>query len=271
MNPFLKWAGGKRWLVTRPEFEIPEFTGRYIEPFLGGGAVFFHCRPAKALLSDINPRLIDTYQAIKSDWEAVLTWLKEHQDRHSNDYYYDTRKAWSSDLTERGAQFLYLNRTCWNGLYRENLRGEFNVPKGTKNTIVFENEDLALLSAQLSSAELKCCDFSDAIATAGPGDFLFVDPPYTTAHNNNGFVKYNEGIFTWDDQIRLRDSLALAAARGAKILMTNADHTSVRELYEDHADLIEIGRASVISGGSKGRGRTTELLISNLGGKRVDA
>ena len=111
MNPFLKWAGGKRWLVTRPEFEIPEFTGRYIEPFLGGGAVFFHCRPAKALLSDINPRLIDTYQAIKSDWEAVLTWLKEHQDRHSNDYYYDTRKAWSSDLTERGAQFLYLNQT----------------------------------------------------------------------------------------------------------------------------------------------------------------
>lgn len=266
MNPFLKWAGGKRWLVGRPEFEIPNFSGRYIEPFLGGGAVFFHRQPSKAILSDVNPRLIDTYRAIKDDWQSVLVYLKEHQQLHSKEHYYETRKFWKPNLAERAAQFLYLNRTCWNGLYRENLRGEFNVPIGTKVTIVNDNEDLSCLSEILRPAELKCCDFSETIALADEGDFLFVDPPYTTAHNNNGFVKYNEGIFTWDDQIRLRDALCLAAGRGASILMTNADHGSVSDLYEDRAVLTKVARASVISGGNKGRGRTSELLISNFGG-----
>ncbi len=262
MNPFLKWAGGKRWIVAKSAFKIPEYTGRYIEPFLGGGAVFFHSSPLKSILSDVNPRLIDTYQAIKTDWKAVLEHLRLHQVAHSDAHYYETRQTWSDDIYMRAAQFLYLNRTCWNGLYRENLRGEFNVPRGTKNKVIFDDEDFSLVSARLEGAELHCCDFEAVISMASEGDFVFLDPPYTTAHNNNGFVKYNEGIFTWNDQIRLRDASVLAAKRGVKVLMTNADHPSVRELHDGYAELAEVERASVISGGNKGRGRTTELLIS---------
>lgn len=269
MDPFLKWAGGKRWILTRPEFSIPNYTGRYVEPFLGGGAVFFHINPKRAVLSDINPRLIDTYTAIKCDWEAVLDHLQQHQRNHSSEYYYKIRAEWSGDIFRRAAQFIYLNRTCWNGLYRENLRGQFNVPKGSKDKVLVEGENFHLISQRLQGASLYCRDFEETIDSTESGDFAFIDPPYTTAHNTNGFVKYNESIFTWEDQIRLRDAIVRAVRRGVTAVVTNADHHSVRELYHKYADLKAIDRVSIISGGQKGRGKTTELLIS-CGGGRVE-
>lgn len=265
IKPFLKWAGGKRWLVDRPEFSIPSVSGRYIEPFLGGGAVYFSLLPKTSLLSDINPKLVGTYRAIRNNWKSVVDILTEHQANHSKDYYYSQRGVRHRDEASQAAQFLYLNRACWNGLYRENLKGEFNVPIGTKSKILFDYDDFEAVSEALNSATINCCDFEQTINEAKDCDVLFVDPPYTTAHNMNGFVKYNQKIFSWDDQIRLRDALVRAADRGAQIIATNAWHDSVIDLYAGSATIIEVPRASVISGSNRGRKATSESLIT-MGG-----
>ena len=261
ISPFLKWAGGKRWLPLRPEFAVPPIKGRYIEPFLGGGAVFFHCRPRLALLSDLNSELINTYIAIRDDWRSVVERLAVHQELHSDEYYYDVRSSKPNSKIERASRFIYLNRTCWNGLYRENLNGMFNVPRGTKNRVILPEDNFEEVSSRLQTAEIKVSDFEESVAQAGQGDFIFLDPPYTTAHNNNGFIKYNEAIFTWEDQVRLKDCACRAAERGARVVITNADHESLRELYRDAGTIRSIDRASVISGANLGRGRTSELLI----------
>ncbi|WP_278247279.1 DNA adenine methylase [Yoonia rosea] len=257
----MKWAGGKRWLVDREEFKIPSYTGRYIEPFLGGGAVFFFLQPTASILSDINPKLIETYQSIRDDWKTVWSILSEHQIKHCSEYYYRQRGYQPGTPAERAALFLYLNRSCWNGLYRENLKGQFNVPIGTKTKILMDDDDFQWTSQRLEKSEISCCDFADTIKKSEAGDFLFVDPPYTTAHNMNGFVKYNQNIFSWEDQIRLRDELVAARNRGVHIVSTNANHQSVHDLYRNCGELYEVSRASVISGKKKGRSSTEELLI----------
>jgi DNA adenine methylase len=260
LKPFIKWAGGKRWLVGDANFQLPSFTGRYIEPFLGGGAVFFHTNPSNAILADVNPRLVETYVTVRDDWERVFAELKRLQKRHSKEYYYIERSRARLRPHTRAAQFLYLNRTCFNGLYRENLKGIFNVPIGTKSRIIFEDENFENISNALSIADISTSDFEDTIAKATDGDLIFADPPYTTAHNMNGFVKYNQKIFSWADQIRLRDVILAAASRGAKIVLTNADHSSVRDLYEAHGVYRPLRRASVMAGRSECRSNTTEAL-----------
>lgn len=260
IKPFLKWAGGKRWLVNRPEFKLPAYTGKYIEPFVGGGAVFFFHNPNSAIISDANPRLIETYRGIQLDWRAVVRVLELHQERHCREYYYEIRSAIFTELSERAAQFLYLNRTCWNGLYRENLRGDFNVPIGTKSSVIFETDDFNAISRRLSTATILNEDFESVVARARCGDLLFIDPPYTVAHNLNGFVKYNQNIFSWEDQIRLRDSLQAASDRGVRIVATNAAHSSIRELYRAFGEPTEIERSSIISGNPRHRVNTSEFL-----------
>lgn len=261
MTPFLKWAGGKRWLVARDDFEIPAFEGKYIEPFLGGGAVFFHLQPAEALLADANRRLINTYAAIAESPAKVSRLLRAHQAAHSPEHYYRERGRERTTSVARAAQFLYLNRTCWNGLYRENLKGEFNVPIGTKTAIFDEAEDFDGISLALTTATLRCQDFEATVDQADDGDFLFVDPPYTTAHNMNGFVKYNQKIFSWSDQERLRAAVQRAKERGAVVYVTNAHHASIVALYAGADEITPLNRGSVISGLATGRGKTAELLI----------
>lgn len=260
LKPFLKWAGGKRWLVESLQLKIPEFEGTYIEPFLGGGAVFFHSAPSNAILSDVNPRLIETYQAIKDDWKRVEKMLKAFQAYHSTDFYYEERGRVRRRPHTRASQFLYLNRTCFNGLYRENLNGVFNVPIGTKTKVIMDDDDFSRASQHLSHAQLFCCDFEITIDRAKRGDLVFVDPPYTTAHNKNGFLKYNQSIFSWDDQERLHRAIAKAVTRGARVIVTNADHESIRELYSDFGEPTTVYRASVISGSNSSRGKASEIL-----------
>jgi DNA adenine methylase len=261
MKPLMTGAGGKRWLLDRQDFSIPPFSGRYIEPFLGGGAVFFHLRPASALISDINPRLVETYRAIASDPLGVRDEIRRHHRLHSTEYYYQERKRKRTSPKGRAGQFLYLNRTCWNGLYRENLRGEFNVPIGTKFDVYDPDENFEDFARVLDSAEIQCQDFEETLIQAGDGDFVFIDPPYTTAHNTNGFVKYNQKIFRWEDQIRLQLAAMAAKQRGALVYITNADHVSIQSLYTGASEISRLERPSVISGGVKGRRKTAELLI----------
>lgn len=259
--PFLKWAGGKRWISKRIVELVGAVEGKYIEPFLGSGAVFFSLRPQQAILSDINFELINTYRAIKSDPEKVLILLNDHQHHHSKDYYYKMREYKSSCDFKMAARFIYLNRTCWNGLYRVNRKGEFNVPIGTKSNVMMVTDDWGALSDLLKSSELICGDFEEAIEQAQKGDLVFADPPYTVKHNLNGFIKYNDALFSWRDQVRLRDSLLRAKQRGVRVIITNANHSSIRELYEKNFCLEAITRASVLAGSSAHRGRYEELLI----------
>lgn len=261
LKPFLKWAGGKRWLLESSQFMLPPIKGRYIEPFLGGGAIFFGTRPRNAILSDSNQRLMELYIAIRDDVHTFVRLMSEHSRRHSRDYYYKMREKRCRKLTTRAAQFLYLNRTCWNGLYRENLRGKFNVPIGTKETVLFETDDFFGWSQALKAATLLCCDFELAIDKAVERDFIFVDPPYTVRHNMNGFIKYNQNIFAWHDQIRLRDALQRAAKRGVSFAMTNADHESIRELYKNFGNMRQLLRHSKIAAQSSSRAPATELLV----------
>lgn len=263
-TPFLKWAGGKRWLASTYADLLPENYKRYYEVFLGSGAVFFSMRPTQATLSDLNEELIECYSVLRDEWQNVVERLHHHHLHHSKDYYYEVRSSKPRLLANKAARFIYLNRTCWNGLYRVNLRGEFNVPVGTKTNVLLEADNFEELSALLKKTVLLAADFEEVIDRARSGDFIFADPPYTVKHNLNGFIKYNEKIFRWEDQIRLRDCLVRASNRGCHVLLTNANHPSVIELYEDDFELISLSRSSVIAADSKNRGIYEELVVRNF-------
>jgi DNA adenine methylase len=260
--PFLKWAGGKRWLTSRYAHLLPIEFDRYIEPFLGGGAVFFHLRPHTAILADTNNDLINLYSQIQGNWKKVHDALRRHDRNHSSEYYYLERARKHRSAHERAAQFLYLNRTCWNGLYRVNLRGEFNVPIGTKDAVLLDSDQFEKSASILKAATLAASDFEPIIKSATANDFLFLDPPYVTRHNFNGFLKYNDKIFSWQDQIRLANAVYAAADRGVKILMTNADHNSVRQLYRGVGRQHTLDRNSVLAADSENRGDVTEIAIA---------
>ena len=260
--PFLKWAGGKRWLVAQHSSLLPTDYNTYIEPFLGSGAVYFYMRPDTAIISDANLELINTYREIRKNWRKIDSVLKRHHRNHSEAYYYEERSRKHRAAHENAAQFIYLNRTCWNGLYRVNLRGEFNVPIGTKTAVSLESDDFGAVADLLKGAKLVHSDFERTIDRAKRQDFLFVDPPYITRHNFNGFVKYNDKIFSWEDQERLASAIERAKHRGVQILVTNANHRSLRELYSGLGKMHAVTRNSVLAADSNNRGETSELAIT---------
>lgn len=262
--PFLKWPGGKRWFVAQHLDLFPTTYNRYIEAFTGSASVFFALRPSRAILCDSNEELIATYRAVKSRSRKVVEALKQHAIRHSDEYYYEVREDMPTDAVARAARLIYLNRTCFNGIYRVNRKGQFNVPRGSKDTVLLESDNFSSIAAALRKAELISGDFSIAINRATEGDLVFADPPYTVRHNNNGFLNYNENIFSWSDQIRLADCLARAMARGAFVVSTNANHESVRDLYKDRGfECRTTSRFSAISGTGKDRGQYEELIVAS--------
>ncbi|CDX27351.1 DNA adenine methylase Dam [Mesorhizobium sp. ORS 3324] len=261
LEPFLKWAGGKRWFAERCVHLVPERFERFVEPFLGSGAMFFALQPARAILSDLNADLIGCYRTMRDAPEAIALRLADYQALHNKEHYYRVRGAKPHDPVERAVWFLYLNRTCWNGLYRVNRKNEFNVPIGTKSTVVLASDDFLATATALKPAEIAHCDFEETLDRASRDDFVFVDPPYTVKHNLNGFLKYNDKIFSWADQVRLRDAVARAAKRGAKVLITNANHVSIRELYEGLGRREVVSRASILAASSVHRVPTEELVI----------
>lgn len=261
--PFLKWAGGKRWLTQNHAGLLPTKFSRYIEPFLGSGALFFHLQPKLSILSDINIELIETYLAIKNDYRKVEEALRLHHSNHSKDYYYKIRSSSPQKPHTKAAKFIYLNRTCWNGLYRVNKNGEFNVPIGTKNNVILETDNFESTSSCLQRTIINACDFEETIDQAKRDDFIFIDPPYTIKHNYNGFIKYNQQLFSWDDQIRLRDCIVRAVDRGSKIVLLNANHNSICELYREFENKTVLQRSSVLAASSLHRGKYEELAITH--------
>jgi len=261
LPPFLKWAGGKRWLVNSHAYLFPQSFDRYIEPFLGSAAVFFYLNPKTAILSDTNRSLVNCYQAIQTDWRRVQLYLRDFARAHSDDFYYGIRSRRLRSVYREAAKFIYLNRTCFNGIYRENLRGEFNVPRGSKLRVMLPEDNFGEVANRLTNVDIIANDFEAVLSIAGKGDFVFIDPPYTVKHNLNGFVKYNQHIFSWRDQIRLRDEVIKAATRGARCLVTNADHESIHELYKGVGEIFRLKRNSVIGASASTRGVCTEAVV----------
>ena len=263
MRPFLRWAGGKRWLTDNSLVGLSNHS-RIVEPFVGGGALFFAHHWPQAILADTNRVLINTYNQMKCDHNRLFSLVSEHFRAHSTDHYYSVRAKMGHSSVQDAADFIYLNRSCFNGLFRVNLSGRFNVPVGSKVYQLLDPLEFDGWSEKLKNAEIRLADFEHTIDACSSGDFVFADPPYTVNHNSNGFIEYNEKIFSWDDQVRLHNCLMRAAQRGVSFAVTNADHSTVRELYDGCA-VQTVERGSEMAGRISARGRTTEVVITSLG------
>lgn len=262
LAPYLKWAGGKQWILPKIRPMLCSAQGRYFEPFLGGGSVFFGLRPASAFLSDLNEELMKTYQEVRDHADEVISALS--QLAFTKECYQKVRGARPRSAVNRAAKFIYLNRTCWNGLYRVNQDGQFNVPMGSfASPPNFVMEDrIRLAQGALKEATLRCGDFEETCNEAGKGDAVYLDPPYTTLDNVDMFRRYNGTVFEWEDQLRLASVAARLASRGCLVVMTNANHPSIRELYKGFA-ITTITRKSLVAADPEDRRETTELLVTN--------
>lgn len=260
-RPFLRWPGGKRWLLDAAPDLFGSSQRRLLDPFLGGGAFLFQITHQSALVGDINPELITTYQAVRRDPRGVWRALKHHASMHSRQYYEIQRTDRPATSIEAAARFIYLNHTSFNGLHRVNKLGQFNVPMGDRS-VRTTFEELYSASVHLSRVELICADFEVICRKAGVGDLLVLDPPYTVKHDHNGFVRYNEKIFTWADQERLASEARRARNAGAEVVITNANHESVLELYpQSEFSRTPVDRFSRVSAKSAGRTECTEAVF----------
>jgi DNA adenine methylase len=257
----LKWPGGKRALLKHILAFAPCTFNNYYEPFVGGGALFFALRPNQAILADKNTELINCYKQVRDYPNAVIAHLSEL--RNTKEDYYTIRESIPSDDPARAARFIYLMTLSFNGLHRVNLQGKFNVPYGYKEYLnPCDATKILHVSTLLSSAELLDEDFETSVSKAKAGDFIYFDPPYTVAHSNNGFLKYNARIFSWNDQIRLATIALNLAERGCKVLISNADHPSILELYRSFR-MYRITRSSAIAASGEYRRQITECIFYN--------
>lgn len=258
--PLLKWPGGKRKLLK----EIFPLIGRfnsYYEPFVGGGALFFALHPARAYLSDANPELINVYVQVRDNVDALVGELRKLLNSEA-EYYQVRGRRPRSDLG-KAARMLYLARLSFNGIYRLNKSGQFNVPYGKKTHLApCDHEHLKSASSALKSAYLQACDFEEGTQKAKAGDLVYLDPPYTVAHENNGFLKYNAKIFSWDDQVRLADLSRDLTLRGCKVLVSNAEHPSIQNLYR-HMKKKTVVRHSIMAASSDFRRQIEESIYYN--------
>jgi DNA adenine methylase len=277
-TPFLKWAGGKARLVPVVAETLSGLPiERYIEPFLGGGAMFFGLRAgglrAPAILADANPDLMATFAAVRDDVEAVIGALRPlaeaylARDREGRrELYYRTRACEPAGAAARAARFIFLNRTCYNGLYRVNRQGRFNVPHGRYvRPRICDEANLRACAAELAGVELRCADFAEVCAEAGPGDFVYLDPPYHPLSATANFTAYTDRSFGWADQVRLAGAVRALAARGAWFALSNSAHPAVAALYEGlHPRTVQMPRA--INSRASGRTPVPEYLFAEVGG-----
>lgn len=281
-KPFIKWAGGKTQLLPFIRLKYPKKIERYCEPFIGGGAVFFDIistfQPEEILVNDINARLINAYQQLKNNSDNLISELLKLQEKYwslSEDerkiFYIEQRKNFntSSDNLQSAILFIFLNKTCFNGLYRVNKKGAFNVPIGSyKNPLICDAENLKIVSEHLQSITFKCDDFSECSDFIQQDTFVYLDPPYRPLEKSS-FTAYDSSYFNDSEQCRLADFFKNADNKGAKVLMSNSDPKNTDEnddffdkLYESFNIERVVAKRSINSNG-KGRGNINELLISN--------
>jgi DNA adenine methylase len=263
-RPFLKWAGGKSRLLAQYQPFLPQSFRTYYEPFLGGGALFFHLQPQQAVLSDINPELVNLYTCIRDRPEEVIQNLQAHAIQHNSTYYYTTRATIPASAAAQAARLIYLNKTCFNGLYRVNTQGNFNVPMGRyKNPKICDPQLLRAASHALQTVIIRERSFEAILADAKTSqDFVYFDPPYHPRSATSNFTSYSRFAFNVEHQIRLRDIFAQLAAEGVQVMQSNTDCPFIRELYQNfQIHTIEATRA--INSNPAKRGKITEVLVTS--------
>lgn len=264
-RPFFKWAGGKRAIISQIRPFIPAIYGTYHEPFLGGGALFYALAPTKATLSDCNADLITTYQAVRDTVDNVIARLRVHEKHHGADYYKVVRAQHPTSTDEIAARFLYLNRTCFNGLYRVNRAGNFNVPMGRyADPHICDPDLLHQASRALQGQAILCAPFQDIHVRASAGDLVYFDPPYMPLSVTSDFTSYTADGFSYADHITLRDTADALVARGVHVLISNADTPLVRDLYKNWR-IVPITAPRAINSNTTRRGMVSEILA--IGGK----
>ena len=266
-RPFIKWAGGKSRLLEQYKPFLPTEFERYHEPFLGGGALFFFLAPQlqaqdkQAYLSDLNPELVNVYRCVRDEVEGLIELLGEHRERHGETHYYEVRSQLQTEPVSRAARFIYLNKTCYNGLYRENSKGLFNVPMGRyKNPKICAPDLLRAASSALQIADISERPFAAVLDYAkGADDFVYFDPPYHPLSETSKFTAYSRYRFGAEQQRVLRDAIAQLAARQVKVLVSNSDCPFIRDLYQDF-QVETINAARSINSKASKRGKITEVL-----------
>lgn len=263
-EPFLRWAGGKRWLARsfREEVFSNNFN-HYHEPFVGCGAVFFHLFSGREVtLSDTNLELTNTYRTLRDNSEDIIRELLNYH--NSEEFYYRMRATVFTDPIQLAARFIYLNQTSFNGIYRVNIRGEYNVPYGFRSKRFPNEEILHNASKALINARIFDGDFTTCIDRIEAGDLVYLDPPYTVTHNNNGFIKYNNHLFSLDDFYRLSDFIDQVKRRNAFYILSNAAHPQVKDIFDKNDVIYNIKRASLIGGKNAFRGQIDEYVFTNI-------
>lgn len=272
-TPVVKWAGGKRQILDKIKAKMPQKYNNYFEPFIGGGALLLDILPHKATLNDVNKELLCIYRCLQNEeyYKLLLEELKKHQDKHSEDYYLEVRSMDRREdfnnlpIWERAARALYLNKACFNGLYRVNAKGYFNVPSGHKETVhLYDDDNIKNVHNYFMNNDVKILegDFEDAVKEAKKGDFVYFDPPYDTLENKESFTSYSADNFGKEEQKRLRDTFKRLADKGVYVMLSNHNTEFIRTLYKDYnINIIEAKR--MINSNANGRGNVEEVIITN--------
>lgn len=275
IQPFLKWAGGKRQLLPEIRKYIPNTFAHYYEPFIGAGAVLFDLQPNLATINDVNHELINIYEVIRDDVDELLEDLSRH--KNDADYFYEIRSLDRTDdyallsSVERASRLIYMNKTCYNGLFRVNSKGQFNVPFGKyKAPNIMNEEVLRDVSDYLNRANIKMLnvDFAEAVKEAKEGDFVYFDPPYDPLSMTASFTSYSNEGFSRADQERLRDLYVALHKRGCYVLLSNSDTPFIRELYEKidpDIEVVSVQASRAINSQASKRGKIGEVLVTNIG------
>ena len=273
-RPFVKWVGGKRQLLKQfkelglyPPEDFNPNTAIYFEPFVGGGAVFFDLFPQRAVLFDLNYELIITYNVIKNDVENLIKSLKKH--RHNKEYFLNLRIKNPKKLSDLNiaSRFIYLNRTCFNGLYRVNKNGEFNVPFGSyKKPLVCDEENLRKIHKVLQRIDIFCDDYKKVLNMAKKGDFIYLDPPYYPINGTSNFTSYTSNDFLEKEQEELKDVFVQLHKKGCFVMLSNSDTPFINKLYSKLGRKIKVHKIKanrMINSNSKKRGKINEVLVIN--------
>lgn len=276
-KPFVKWAGGKRQIIDKLKEYVPDEYDTYYEPFIGGGALLFELSPKKAVINDLNEELMNVYNCLCNEekFKKMCNLLNHYEAEHSEEFYYEIRNkdknknAYNrlSDYT-KAARTIYLNKACFNGLYRVNSKNEFNVPFGKKTKInTYEGSNLITVSNYLTMNDIKIqsVDFEESLKTAKKGDFVYIDPPYDS--DTSTFNNYTEDGFGKEEQRRLAQVYKDLDKRGVYVMLSNHNTTLINELYKNyHIHIIEAKRN--INANGKKRGKVEEVIITNYENKR---
>lgn len=272
-QPFLKWAGGKRQLLSIIREYVPKSYSQYYEPFVGAGAVLFSLQPKKSVINDTNSALINCYRVIKDNPEELVKLCDEHRKNNSKEHYYQLREQDRKDdfanrsSVERAARIIYLNKTCFNGLFRVNSSGQFNVPYGNySNPVVADPSVIKSVSAYLNQNDVKIFegDFAEAVANARKRAFIYFDPPYHPISDTSSFTGYSMDGFGEAEQIRLKELCDELSERGCQVLISNSSASFIKELYSgSNYEIVEVQASRAINAVGSKRGRINELLIHN--------